>query len=197
MSAPVSAASATAASCIRSHLFRITAWDGPAMPRKLSSASGQSASLPSSTMRDALAPLAAFTARRTPSASIRSPVCRTPAVSSNVTGTPLISRRTETTSRVVPASSDTIAASRPARRFSRVDFPALTGPSRLTVTPLRTCSPIRPSSRTPSIVRISALLSSRSCASTEGGRSSSAKSISASSRPPRRTISSRHPVTGL
>ncbi len=53
---------------------------------------------------------------------------RKPAVSASTTGQPPRSRWTSITSRVVPAVSDTIAASRRARRLSSEDLPALGGP---------------------------------------------------------------------
>ena len=86
-------------------------------------------------------PLARASARRTPSASTRSEVSRRPAVSSRVTACPASSRCTSSTSRVVPGRAETMAASRPARRFSRVDFPALGGPEMATTSPSRTRSP--------------------------------------------------------
>ena len=51
-----------------------------------------------------------------------------PAVSFRMTDTPDTFKRTSTISRVVPASSATIAAGRPARPFNAVDLPAFTGP---------------------------------------------------------------------
>ena len=70
-------------------------------------------------------------------ASTASSVSRRPAVSSTVTGRPARSIRTSITSRVVPAISEVIAASRPASAFSSVDFPAFGGPTMATSNPSR------------------------------------------------------------
>ena len=68
-------------------------------------------------------------ARLIPSASTLPRASRIPAVSTRITGMPPRSRCTSMTSRVVPASSETIATSRLASAFSRDDLPALGGPA--------------------------------------------------------------------
>jgi hypothetical protein len=109
---------------------------------------------------------------------------------------PAISMRTSITSRVVPAISEVIAASRPASWFRSVDLPAFGARRRWQLRTHRGCArrpqprPLRgrdrPSAR-------------RSAPSTSGetstGTSSSAKSIVASSRAPARIRSRRHPST--
>ena len=79
--------------------------------------------------------------RRMPSCSTRSAVLRMPAVSVTITGNPSRSNRTSMASRVVPACSETIAASRRARAFKRLDLPTLGGPAITTCIPSRKISP--------------------------------------------------------
>src|SRR3546814_7644914 len=55
-----------------------------------------------------------------------------PAVSIKRKGTPLIATGVSIRSRVVPAIGETMATSRPAKAFSRVDLPALGGPASTT-----------------------------------------------------------------
>ena len=116
-------------------------------------------------------------ARATPSRSISSVATRNPAVSRNVTGSPRKSIRTSITSRVVPAISDVIAASRPASAFKSVDFPAFGAPMIATSNPSRMRSAIR----LPSISRPMSPRTPDNRATTSGptstGTSSSAKSI--------------------
>mmetsp|Transcript_73 Transcript_73/g.230 ORF Transcript_73/g.230 Transcript_73/m.230 type:complete len:320 (-) Transcript_73:28-987(-) len=81
-----------------------------------------------------------------PWSSIGSSVCsRSPAVSDKSTGRPPSCSVTSTTSRVVPAIGETIAAGRSASAFSSVDLPAFGGPRMATRTPSRTTSPRPPS----------------------------------------------------
>ena len=84
-------------------------------------------------------------ARRMPSASTAPSASLIPAVSVTITGKPPRSRWTSITSRVVPASSDTMAASRRASAFSRDDLPAFGGPAMTTRKPSRRRSPRRSS----------------------------------------------------
>ena len=79
-------------------------------------------------------------ARSIPRPSITSFVARIPAVSNKVTGNPLRSIRTSTTSRVVPSISEVIAASLPASLFKRLDFPTLGLPRMTTSNPERSLS---------------------------------------------------------
>ena len=75
------------------------------------------------------APAKAERARSMPIASILSPLrSRTPAVSMNSNGVPSTATGTSIRSRVVPAISDTIAASRSTSALSKVDLPLLGGP---------------------------------------------------------------------
>ena len=67
-------------------------------------------------------------ARATPIASIESSLSRRPAVSTSRKGAPPIAVGASTRSRVVPAISEVIAASRPANALRRLDFPAFGGP---------------------------------------------------------------------
>ena len=80
-------------------------------------------------------------ARLIPSASTLPRASRIPAVSTRITGMPPRSRCTSMTSRVVPASSDTIATSRLASAFSSDDLPALGGPAMTMRKPSRRRSP--------------------------------------------------------
>eukprot|EP00967_Tisochrysis_lutea_P115102 scaffold184049_cov32-Tisochrysis_lutea.AAC.4 len=64
---------------------------------------------------------------------------RRPAVSERMTGNPPSCNETVTTSRVVPSTGDTIAASRWESKLSNDDLPALGGPRMATRTPSRTC----------------------------------------------------------
>ena len=90
-------------------------------------------------------------ARSIPSASSRSPASRRPAVSSSVSGRPSRSIRTSITSRVVPATSEVSATSRPASAFSSVDLPTFGGPTSATSKPSRIRSATRlPPARAPS-----------------------------------------------
>ncbi len=61
-----------------------------------------------------------------------------PAVSATQTGYPARTSRTSTTSRVVPAIGETMAASRRASRFIRLDLPAMGGPRMAILNPSRT-----------------------------------------------------------
>mmetsp|Transcript_15657 Transcript_15657/g.52763 ORF Transcript_15657/g.52763 Transcript_15657/m.52763 type:complete len:335 (+) Transcript_15657:361-1365(+) len=95
---------------------------------------------------------AAACVRRMPSASMAPTVraassafSRRPAVSKSSTGSPPNFMATSTTSRVVPASAETMAASRPARALRTEDLPAFGAPARTTRTPSRTASPRTPS----------------------------------------------------
>ena len=95
-------------------------------------------------------------------------------------------------SRVVPAISDVIAASRPAKAFNNVDFPTLGAPTMATSNPLR----IRSATNEPSISRCKSITTSFRSAFTSGvtstGTSSSAKSIVASIRAAERMSFVRH-----
>ena len=72
-----------------------------------------------------------------PRARPRPAASRMPAVSATITGRPPRSSRTSMTSRVVPASSETIAASRRASALSRLDLPTFGGPASATRKPSR------------------------------------------------------------
>ena len=122
-------------------------------------------------------------ARRIPSCSTLPVASRMPAVSLTTIGSPSRSSFTSMMSRVVPASSETIATSRLARALSRLDLPALGAPASTTWKPSRTSSPRWPSSRCRAISSRSAL---DFCARRRFGiarrhRASSEKSIAASS----------------
>ena len=97
------------------------------------------------------------------------------------------------TSRVVPAISEVMAASRPAIRLRSVDLPTFGGPTIATSNPSRTRSAIR----TPSYSRCMPARTRVISASTSGrvstGTSSSAKSIVASSSAAARIRSRRQP----
>ncbi len=75
--------------------------------------------------------------RRMPSRSIASAAepSRKPAVSDTIIGSPPSTNGASTTSRVVPATGDTIAASRPASQFSSDDFPTFGAPASTTRRP--------------------------------------------------------------
>ena len=77
---------------------------------------------------------------------------------------PSRSRRTSITSRVVPASSETIAASRRASAFRRLDLPTLGGPASTTRKPSRRISPRWPSSRCARDRGVQRLRHRRACA---------------------------------
>ena len=102
-----------------------------------------------------------------------------PAVSTSTNGTPAMPTERSSTSRVVPASGVTIAASSASSALKSEDFPALGGPASITRTPSRK----RSASGRPATRRISATRSSVSSVK-PGGRpatsSSSAKSMTAS-----------------
>ena len=70
------------------------------------------------------------------------PASRRPAVSSRVSASPSRSSRTSITSRVVPATSEVSATSRPASAFSSVDLPTFGGPTSATSKPSRIRSAI-------------------------------------------------------
>ena len=102
------------------------------------------------------ASLARLNARLTPSASIGLSVSLSPAVSEIRTGNPAITVLIDTMSRVVPASEETIAASRRASAFNKLDLPALGRPIIATSTPCRMASPLSASASTfsmPSMTR--------------------------------------------
>ena len=132
-----------------------------------------------------------------PSFSTGPTFCLIPAVSMSVTGTPPTSRLTDTRSRVVPASFETMATGRLAIRFNNVDLPALTGPKSVTCTPSRTRSPILLSCRQSEISAINASTPSPIDATTDVGISSSGKSITASNSAAILMIAWRHRITGL
>ena len=117
-----------------------------------------------------------------PSASTSSPASRSPAVSAKVTGTPPSSSRASTTSRVVPARAETIAASRPTSAFNREDFPAFGAPRIATTTPSRNRSPRPASARCALISAASAVAATPTASSNPAGKSSSSNSMKASCR---------------
>ena len=107
------------------------------------------------------------------------PSSRRPAVSASTTGQPPRSRWTSMTSRVVPAVSDTMAASRRASRLSSEDLPALGGPMMAMCRPSRRRSPRR-SSRWAAISACSRVMPAWTSSAMPAGRSSSGKSMAAS-----------------
>ena len=135
---------------------------------------------------------ARFTARSIPNFSIGSFVSRIPAVSTITTGNPFKSIWTSTTSRVVPAYCEVIAASRPASALSKVDLPTFGGPTITTSNPSRNRSAIP----TPAISDCNDCIVRFSKSATSGitstGTSSSTKSIVASSKHAALIRSSRH-----
>ena len=157
-----------------------------------SSAIGLSLPVSSNTTRKS-ADSARDIARSMPIFSTTSIVSRRPAVSSKVTGSPSRSIFTSITSRVVPAISDVIAASRPAKRLRSVDFPTLGEPRMATsnpcrrrsanTTPAASCSRLARTDRTNSITS----------GDTSNGTSSSAKSIVASIKAAARSNLARQP----
>ena len=125
--------------------------------------------------------------------SITSLVSRSPAVSRMVTASPFKSSRTSITSRVVPAISDVIAASRPTNAFKSVDFPIFGGPTIATSKPslIRSATKVPASSvfkscNNPAIRPLTS-------GTTSTGTSSSAKSIVASINDAALIKSARHP----
>ena len=131
----------------------------------------------------------------TPISSTSSDVSLSPAVSSSVTGKPLISHLTSTISRVVPATAVTIAASELLRAFKSDDFPAFGSPTNATSNPVfnrATDLTVSSSAETLSITPERSIETSRE---TSSGTSSSAKSIVASTRAMARNKSRRHPST--
>ncbi|CQR22479.1 Uncharacterised protein [Yersinia enterocolitica] len=87
-------------------------------------------------------------ARSIPMRSTSSLASRRPAVSIICNGIPSIWICSRNTSRVVPAISVTIAASRPANALSKLDFPAFGRPAMTTFIPSRSKLPCRASVRT-------------------------------------------------
>mmetsp|Transcript_10480 Transcript_10480/g.64136 ORF Transcript_10480/g.64136 Transcript_10480/m.64136 type:complete len:288 (-) Transcript_10480:5331-6194(-) len=127
-----------------------SSWDVSSlhMARAMRSSSGPQPSIPSTTMRTASAALAASSARATPIFSTRSWDSRMPAVSSNRSGAPWRDvASASTTSRVVPATSDTMAFSQPAMALSRLLFPAFGRPTSATEAPLWSTRDFSASSR--------------------------------------------------
>ena len=119
-------------------------------------------------------------AREMPIRSTSSVASRSPAVSIICKGMPSIWICSRNTSRVVPAISVTIAASLPAKAFSKLDLPAFGRPAITTFIPSRKIEPCFASLRTKS----SWLIISRNFASilpsAKKSISSSGKSIDAS-----------------
>ena len=116
-----------------------------------------------------------------PKFSISSSDSRKPAVSRKLTANPCKSTRHSITSRVVPATSEVIAACRPTIAFNSVDLPTLGAPIIATVKPVRIFDAIIDRSN---IAAIDARVpSTKLITSTErsSGISSSEKSILASS----------------
>ena len=144
---------------------------------KGSTASGAVASTTSNTRS---ASLIALSARSTPIFSTWSSVSRRPAVSTTCSGIPSMWICSRKISRVVPAISVTMAASRPARALSRLDLPALGRPAITTVIPSRSKAPC-PASRS-TVDNSSRTLSSiaNTWPSARKSISSSGKSIAAS-----------------
>ena len=103
---------------------------------------------------------------------------RSPAMSSSVTGRPSRSIRTSITSRVVPATSEVSAASRPASAFSSVDLPTFGAADERDLEAV--AQPLGDAAAGELPLASSAITAPRSArdgASTSPGRSSSAKSI--------------------
>ena len=98
-------------------------------------------SVPSSINKTRSAWFISSHARSIPICSTRSGLSRRPAVSIICSGIPSICICSRSTSRVVPAISVTIAASRPARAFSRLDLPAFGRPAITTRIPSRMMLP--------------------------------------------------------
>ncbi len=119
--------------------------------------------------------------RRIPSRSTRPSASRRPAVSLTTPGRPSRSSLTSITSRVVPGSSDTMATSRRASAFSRLDLPTFGGPASTTRNPSRTSSPRWPSSRCAAISHCRARAAPRAFSTASRATSaSSEKSMAAS-----------------
>ncbi|MEA3219889.1 MAG: hypothetical protein OZX49_00985 [Immundisolibacter sp.] len=115
-----------------------------------------------------------------PSCSIGSWLSRRPAVSTRCSGRPSMARYSRSTSRVVPGMAVTMAASRSARAFSRLDLPTLGAPASTTLMPSRSR---RPSSARPTRARSSSARRAASVArrpSASRSSSSSGKSSPAS-----------------
>ena len=120
-------------------------------------------------------------ARAIPIASIDPGSSRKPAVSVTTVRTPSRSRTTSTRSRVVPASSDTIATSLSARRLIRLDLPAFGAPRITTRNPSLRISAFRAPAIIAAISPASASISRHTSSATDPGTSpSSEKSSSAS-----------------
>ena len=161
----------------------------------MASARGQCEGSPShSTM--SLASIASH-ARSIPMRSILSLVCSaSPAVSVTTKATPPILAGTSIRSRVVPAISETIAASRPTSAFSNVDLPALGGPASTSLMPSCNRSAEGAASCL-SISATSAVMDERNSLSApaSGTSSSSEKSSSDSVSAAQRNSCSRHPAS--
>ena len=145
-----------------------------------SSIAGQRA--PSSTRTRRSAVVARARARLHSFSFDRPKLSRSPAVSAITTGSPARSIVTSMISLVVPGAASTIAASRPASAFNKLDLPALGGPISTTAIPSRMRSPRLPSLRCRSISPCIVATSPRTAAARPAGKSSSEKSISASRR---------------
>ena len=111
-----------------------------------------------------------------------------------MTAKPSRSSRTSITSRVVPASAETMAASRLAKAFNRLDLPALGGPASTTRNPSRRISPRWPSANWDVNLPWRLRTASCACATARSDTSpSSEKSIAASTSPIAPNTSARKP----
>ena len=118
--------------------------------------------------------------RRMPSRSIVSLDSCRPAVSMNWTAIPRICASSEMVSRVVPATSETIARSRPSSWLSRLDLPALGRPTMATRMPRRISCPSLAVASSSSIKRQASSSRFPKPSTVSGSISSSGKSMCAS-----------------
>ncbi|MNL13843.1 hypothetical protein D3C87_1347630 [compost metagenome] len=176
----------------RSILFSTTTL-GPAAraASRISRSSGPSPARTSSTTRRTSASASASFERAMPRRSTTSAPCsRMPAVSSTRKGTPLMARPASSTSRVVPATSVTMARSACSSAFSRLDLPTLGRPTMAREAPSRSRRPPSAveSRRWASSMRPERVLCIRASG---GGSISSGKSMEASSSAKRSLTGSR------
>jgi hypothetical protein len=142
------------------------------------------------------APAIASRARSMPIASIASaPSSRSPAVSVNTKGIPPSATGASIRSRVVPAISETIAASRWTSALSKVDLPLLGGPASTTRTPSRSRSARGRASAVPISPASAAMPCLVALPPPSPTSSSSEKSSSASTCAESCSTACRHPST--
>ena len=133
-------------------------WHGPGARARARRSGSPSHNTMSAAAREAWA-------RAMPIDSTSSSISRRPAESTSRKGTPPIAVGASTRSRVVPATAEVIAASRPAKALSKLDLPALGGPAMTTFMPS-----LSRSARGRARAAASSSWIARTCAPKSGGR---------------------------